>query len=372
MGAERFQALGRPDYTLAFLVVTLSAIGLMAIYSASWVVARDYFDNLSHYLTRQAVALVVGLCAMIIAASLDYRVWKRLAPLGFGSVLILLIAVLTPLGTEIGGAKRWIDLGPMLLQPSELAKLAFIVYLAAWYEKRAELLGNWRQGFVPFLVATGLISALIMFQPDMGTMILLALTAMTMAFVAGAKGIHLLYASFFGGVAAVALILVEPYRLTRLLTLFNPSETQGAAYHISQSLIAIGSGGLFGRGFGESLQKYLYLPTPHTDSIFAILAEELGFLRTSAILVLLLWVAIRGYRIARTAPDAFSRLLATGITSWIILQAAINLGAMLGVVPLTGVPLPFISYGGNALIVTLAGVGILLSISRHSAYEQKA
>lgn len=372
MGLERFRAVGKPDLTLAFLAVVLSVFGLIAIFSASWVVALGQSNSHYYYLTRQSIALVVGLVAMVIAASLDYQAWKRFAPLGFFITLILLIVVLTPLGTERGGATRWIDLGPMLFQPSELAKLVFVVYLAAWFEKRAELLGNWRQGFVPFLIATGFISALIILQPDMGTMMVLALTAMTMAFVAGAKGIHLLYAGFLGGIAATTLVLVEPYRLTRLLTFLNPSEIQGSAYHISQSLLAIGSGGLFGRGFAQSVQKHWYLPAPHTDSIFAIIAEELGFLRAGAILALLLWMAIRGYRIARGAPDAFSRLLATGITSWLIIQAAINLGAMLGVLPLTGVPLPFISYGGNALIVTLIGVGILLSISRHSVYERQA
>src|SRR3990172_10346105 len=194
MGLERFRAVGKPDLTLAFLAVIVAAVGLVAIYSASWVIALEQSGNLYYYLTRQSIALVVGLIAMVIAASLDYQVWKKLAPLGFIITLILLIVVLTPLGTERGGATRWIDLGPTLFQPSELAKLAFVVYLAAWFEKRAELLGNWRQGFVPFLIATSLISALIMLQPDMGTMIVLALTAMTMAFVAGAKGVHLLYA----------------------------------------------------------------------------------------------------------------------------------------------------------------------------------
>ena len=376
MVLERFRpgrgGTGRPDLTLALLAVILSLVGLIAIYSASWVIALERFDNLYYYLSRQAVALVAGLILMIICASLDYQIWKRLAPAGFLITLLLLTAVLTPLGTELGGARRWIDLGPVLFQPSELAKLAFIVYLAAWFEKRAELLSHWRHGFLPFLVATGVISALIILQPDIGTMMVLALTAMTMAFVAGAKAVHLLYAGFLGAVAAVTLVLVEPYRIQRLLTFLKPSELLGSAYHINQSLLAVGSGGLFGRGFGQSIQKHLYLPTPFTDSIFAIIAEELGFLRAGAILALLLWLAIRGYRIARGAPDDFSRLLATGITSWLIIQASINLGSMLGVLPLTGVPLPFISYGGSSIIFTLAGVGILLSISRHSVYERRA
>lgn len=357
--------------TLALLAVVLSLIGLIAVYSASWVVALERFDNLYHYLSRQAIALAVGLVIMVIAASLDYKIWKRLAPVGFLTTLVLLVVVLTPLGTERGGAQRWIDVGPALFQPSELAKLTFVVYLAAWFEKRADLLAHWRLGFLPFLVATSLIAALIMLQPDMGTMMVLALTAMTMAFAAGAKGVHLLYTSVLGLVSVVTLVLVEPYRLTRFLTFLNPSETQGSAYHISQSLLAIGSGGLFGRGFGQSVQKHLYLPAPHTDSIFAIISEELGFVRAGLILGLLLFLGIRGYRIARGAPDALSRLLATGITSWLLIQATINLGAMLGVLPLTGVPLPFLSYGGSSLIFTLTGIGILLSISKHAAYEVK-
>lgn len=363
---NRISLKSRPDYTLAVLAVILSLIGLVAIYSASWAIARDRFDNLYYYLTRQSIALAFGLVAMIVAANLDYKVWKRLAPVGFLVTLILLVLVLTPLGEVRGGAQRWLDLGPFLFQPSELAKLTMAIYLAAWFDRRGTALAQWREGFLPFLFVTGFVGGLILLQPDMGTMLVLALTALTVAFVAGARLVHLLYAGVFGGIAVLALVLVAPYRLSRLLTFLRPTDLLGAAYHINQSLVAIGSGGLWGRGFGQSVQKHFYLPAPHTDSIFAVIAEELGFLRAGVIIALLLWLIVRSYRVAQQAPDTFSKLLATGITSWLAIQAIINLGAMMEILPLTGIPLPFLSYGGSSTIITLTSIGILLSISRHS------
>jgi cell division protein FtsW len=238
--------------------------------------------------------------------------------------------------------------------------------LAAWLEKKGEGIKDFYSGTIPFLFLNLVVLGLIILQPDMGTMVIVAMTAFIIFYLAGSKRIHL------AGIGVSALIVIwiliksAPYRMRRLLVFLKPEQVEGSAYHINQILIAIGSGGLLGLGFGQSRQKYLYLPQVHTDSIFAIIVEELGFLRAALILGVFVFFAWRGYRIARQAPDVFARLVATGITSWIIVQAFINIAAMLGIVPLTGVPLPFISFGGSSLVMCLAAIGILLNISKQS------
>ena len=359
----------KPDLVLMLTIFLLCLFGIIMISSASIVVSQEYFGTNYYYVTHQLTSLAIGLVLMVAAYFIDYRFWKKISVIMFLATLLLLIGVFIPgIGKEYGGAHRWLGFGSAIFQPSEIVKLTFIIYLASWLEKKGEKIGHFATGFIPFVFLMIVLGFLIMSQPDLGTLSVIIGTAVIIFFVAGARGTHLA----IGGVSLLVLIGIlikaAPYRLQRFLVFLNPSEqTQGAAYHINQSLIAIGSGGLWGLGFGQSKQKYLYLPQAYSDSIFAIIAEELGFLRSFLILIVLVFVAFRGYRIARNAPDNFARLLATGIVTWIILQAFINIAAMLSLIPLTGVPLPFISYGGSSLIVTLVAVGILLNISKYSS-----
>lgn len=362
----------KPDFILAFVVILLCFFGIVMVSSASVVSSQEHFGQNYYYVSHQLISLVLGLILMVIAYFIDFRFWKKISLPLFLATLVLLLAVFVPgIGKEFGGAHRWIGFGNILFQPTEIVKLTFIIYLSSWLENRGQKIRNFSLGFVPFAVLMLVLGFLIMSQPDLGTMSVILLTAVAMFFMAGARKYHLA----IGGVAVVVLlgilIKIAPYRLQRFLVFLNPNEqTLGAAYHINQALLAVGSGGLWGLGFGQSKQKYLYLPQAYSDSIFAIIAEELGFIRSFLVILAYVIFGFRGYKIARHAPDGFARLLAGGITTWIIIQAFINIGAMLGVLPLTGVPLPFISYGGSALIINLMAVGILLNISKYCPKNQ--
>ncbi len=356
------------DYWLFLAVFVLAIIGVVMISSASAVVSYKLYHNEYSYMIRQLTALGIGILGLILTTIIDYRFWQKTATTLLLITLGLLIAVFVPfIGLHYGGAHRWIDLRFTTIQPSEIIKLTFLVYLAAWLTKKGEGVKSFASGFLPFIAILGLVVFLIMAQPDMGTMSVIAVVATAIFFVSGAKWSHI--ALFLSGASALFIIFVfsASYRSQRLMVFLNPNRWQeGAAYHINQALVAIGSGGLLGLGFGQSRQKYLYLPMPQTDSIFAVMSEELGFLRVVLIILLYLFIAWRGYRIAARAPDMFARLVATGITTWIAWQALVNIGAMVGLLPLTGVPLPFISFGGSSLVMTLIGVGILLNISRQA------
>jgi len=357
----------KPNYFLALIVFVMCVFGLLMIYSASVVESYQDFGYNYYFLNKQAINLIIGIVLWIICAKIDYKFWQKSAFWLFLGSLVLLVLVFVPgLGMKLGGSSRWIDLGIFPLQPSELAKLTFILYLAAWLSKKGEGVKNFQTSFVPFAVVVGLLLFLIMKEPDMGTTIIISFIAVIMFFVAGGSFIQISLGAVFAGFIFWILIKSSPYRLQRLMVFLNPEgKSLEAGYHINQALLAIGSGGLFGLGFGQSKQKYLYLPEPHIDSIYAIIVEELGFVRSSLVVLAFLILGYIGYKIARGAPDTFSRLVATGITTWFVFQAFLNISTMLGIVPLTGVPLPFISYGGSALIVSLAGVGILMNISKH-------
>lgn len=354
------------DIWLALAVFGLAVFGLVMISSASVVASWEKFGHNNYYVAHQAWSLAVGIIIWAIMVNIDYRVWRKYATVMLVITLLLLVGVFIPgISKQLGGAHRWISFGPIFFQPSEIAKLTFILYLAAWLERKGEGVKNFQTGFIPFAAILGFVAFLIIKEPDMGTMSILAVSSIAMFFVAGSSILHL------GGlgisVLALGWILIKsaPYRLQRFLTFLNPSEnTLGSGYHINQALIGIGSGGLWGLGFGQSKQKYLYLPQAHTDSIFAIIAEEFGFIRTTIVILVFLFVIVRGFIIASKAPDVFSRLAAIGITTWIMFQSFVNIGAMLGVLPLTGLPLPFVSYGGSSLIVLFAAMGILLNISK--------
>ncbi len=356
----------KQDFILSLAVFSLVVIGLVMIYSVSKYYSLQITNEASDklYLKKQLIFVVVGIFFWIILQSVNYQVWKRYSPWMLPvTIMLLLIPYITG-----GASERWVDLKLFNFQPSELAKLTMIIYLSGWFAGKEENYEKIKRMFFPFVITMSLICYSLFLQKDLGTMAIFVVVASVIFMVAGSSAYHLISVGGIIALLAYLMIKFEPYRMQRLLTFLNPeTDTSSTGYHINNALIAIGSGGLWGLGFGQSRQKFLYLPEAHTDSIFAIIAEENGFLRTSLLIILFGLLALRGYKIASEAPDTFSRLLATGITTWIIIQAFINIGAMLSVVPLTGIPIPFISYGGTSLTVLLAAVGILINISKYKA-----
>lgn len=368
----RSRPSGRIDAWLLLAVLCLVGFGLVMISSSSVVVASQQFDNSYAFVIRQAGHLGVGLVFLTVFALIDYRVWQRIAPALLVTIFVLLVATKIPgIGASYKGAQRWIALGPISFQATEMIKICSILYVSAWLAARGDRIRSLAQGFAPFAVLLSSILLLILWQPDAGTAMVTASTLVSIYVVAGAPALHLLFGGALGGSLLGLIILAEPYRLERFTTFLDPEKaTLGAGYHINQALLAVGAGGLWGLGFGQSKQKFLYLPEPQTDSIFAITIEELGFARSVLVLCMILFVLYRGYRIARAATDPFGRYVATGVTSLIAFQSFVNIGAMLGILPLTGVTLPFISYGGSSLIGMMAGVGILLNISRTGMHRR--
>jgi cell division protein FtsW len=361
--------LPQVDKVFLWTVLILLAIGLLVLSSASSVLSYQRFGHNFYYFIRQLFfGAVPGLILMYICSKIDYHRWQALAPLGVLAGVGMLIAVLIPgIGFEVGGARRWINFGVFLFQPAEFVKLAMIIYLASWYDKRQHHVHDLYYGFLPVLAIVGLVAGLIIMEPDMGTMLILASIGAVMFFIGGARIRYLAATSAIGMLVLWILIKAAPYRADRFLAFLDPSiDATGISYQINQALLAIGSGGWWGRGFGQSLQKHSYLPEPIGDSIFAIMSEELGFIRICLVLLLFLFMAYRGFKIARTAPDTFGKLVAGGVTAWLVLQALINMGGITGVTPLTGIPLTFISYGSTAMTIALAAVGIMLNISRYS------
>jgi cell division protein FtsW len=359
----------QPDYILISTVIILIVFGLIILTSASVVLSQERFGQSYHFLKHQLIyGLAVGLVFLLIGQKIYYQHWSRLAfPLLIFTSVLLALVFLPEIGYQYGGARRWIVLGPVSIQPAEIAKLTFIIYLAALLAKKKEKVTDISQGLIPFLIITAAVSVLIVFQPDISTLGVIALTAVIIYFLAGAKLSHLVSIGILGLISLFVLIKTAAYRMERLTVFLHPEiDPQGIGYQINQALLAIGSGGLFGYGLGHSLQKFLYLPEVVSDSIFAIAAEELGFIGASILIILFIVFAWRGLKIAKNAPNNFGRLLAGGITSWIIFQAFINIAAISGLVPLTGIPLPFISYGGSAMAVSLAGVGVLINISKYT------
>lgn len=362
-----------PDPWLILITLFLVVFGLIMVSSASVVESFQVTGSNTYYFFRQVVFAVIGIGIWFFLQRWDYHRFRPMATIALVASLILLAAVFIPgLGHEAGGSQRWIGAGDLTLQVTEVLKIGLIVYLAYWLEKKGPKVADWYATFLPFLLLMLIIGGLIVAEPDMGTAVVIAGIAGAMYFAAGAslKHISLL---IVGGVAAFwALIKMAPYRATRWLTFLNPArDPLGAGYHINQALIALGSGGLFGLGFGHSRQKFNFLPEASSDSIFAIIGEELGLLGVAFFVILPIAIFIwRGLRVAKNAPDIFGRLLALGITVWIGWQATINIGAITGLLPLTGVPLPFISQGGTSLVFAMIGAGILLNISRQTVHDK--
>lgn len=354
-----------PDTMLIGVSALLAGIGLIVLYSAGAVVGFQKYGQADYFLIRQLFYCIVGIGFTVVLALVDYHVYKKYAvPMLVGSI-ILLIAVFTDLGVGAGGAHRWIGIGSFQLQPSEIVKLTFLFYLAVWLEKRQTRLQDYSYGLLPFIVLLGTIAGLILLQPDLGSLTIIVCISVIVYFVAGAPLLHLAML-LLGGMGAMAIaIQLAPYRLERLTTFLQlNADPRDAGYHITQALIAIGSGGLFGRGLGHSLQKFNVLPEVTSDSIFAVMAEELGFLLVVGVIALFGIFLWRGVSIARNAPDMFGKLIAIGVAAGIMVQTLVNIGAQTAILPLTGITLPFISSGGSSLVITLASVGVLINISR--------
>lgn len=330
------------------------------IHNASSISALTDFDDKYYYVKEQAVWMVLGFIGLGVFSMFPYKKLYNFAiPLLVTSIIFLLLVFIPGIGIHALGANRWINFQFFVLQPAEFVKLSLAIYLAAWFSHR-------EKGRLPsFLLLLGAVLGLIMLQPDMGTASIIAFEALVVYFLSGGQVRHFLYVLPVAGILGGIMILIAPYRLARLTAFLKVGgDLEGSSYHVKQILIALGSGGVFGVGIGNSLQKYAYLPESTTDSIFAIIGEELGLLGSMLIIVLLLIVVWRGFLIASRAPDPFGKLLAGGIMAFIGIQMVLNLSAMTALVPLTGVPLPFISYGGSALIIDLCAIGILLNISK--------
>lgn len=350
--------LQKPDYFLIGLVIFFSFFGLLMVYDASVIEAYRDFGDQFYFVKQQLKWLIFGLITMFISVNINYHFWQKYAGYLLLAAILLLILVLFPfLGTEVMGARRWLKIGNFSFQPAEFTKIAFIIYLTSWLSQRKEI--------KPVLIIAGLILALLVLEPDLGSAVVIIVSGFIVYFVSGAPLLYLTGGGLLGSLVGFLLIWSSDYRRRRLLTFLNPSfDPQGASYHIRQILIALGSGGFWGQGMGKSRQKYEYLPMATTDSIFAVIAEEVGFLGSLVIILLFLFLIYRGFKTGRLAPDNFGQLLATGITGWIGLQFFINLAAIVALAPFTGIPLPLISYGGSSAVITLFSLGILLNISR--------
>ncbi len=357
-----------PDLILFAAVLALAGIGLVMVYSASSVVAFDRLDDSAYFLKRQAVWIALGLGAMWLARSIHYQRLRAYTTPLLLLAAVCMVAVLIPgVGRVAGGARRWIAAGPFSFQPVEIAKLALVLYLSHFATRRGAGIRDFRAGVLPPLAITAAFGLLVLRQPDMGSALLLGAVTMAVLFLAGARVLHLAAVALAAVPALAVAVLVAHYRLARVLAFLDPwRDPQGTGFHIIQSLLAFGSGGIFGVGLGASRQKFFYLPERHTDFIFAILGEELGLLGTIGLLLLFAVVAYRGWRIARAAPDRFGALLASGITASIVAQALLNMGVATGVLPVTGIPLPLVSFGGSSLIVTMMQIGTLLNISQYA------
>lgn len=373
----------KPDYILLYITGILIGLGILILVSASAFLSQEKFGNSFYFLNHQ---IIFGLFPGIILAFVFFRTsmskLKKWAPTLLLINLGLLAMVFIPFfGIETRGAARWLDFGFFSFQPSEFLKFTFVLYLAAWLSGRKEMNSSrktisnkvynqtkvFSETFVAFLMITGLIGLFLIFQPDITTLGIITLTAALIYFSAYTPLWHSILIVLMGSGALLALVKIAPYRMNRVLVFLNPeTDPMGIGYQIKQVLIAVGSGGIWGTGLGMSIQKFGFIPHSMSDSIFAIFAEETGFIGSLILISLFVILAFQGFKIAKKAKNEFSKLLAFGITSWLVIQGFVNIGSMIGTLPLTGIPLPFISYGGSHLLAELAGVGILLNISKQS------
>jgi len=361
-----------PDFMIFLSVLLLLGIGIIMVFSSSQYTSYYQYKDSFHFLRRQFFNALVGIAAMVFVLKINYQKLKILAKPALIVSFILLIVILIPgVGIEVNGSIRWLGVGGLQVQPSEIIKVTMVMYLALFLSQRQHLMQSFTKGFLPPLAIMGVACALIMLQPDLGTALALSGTTVVMLWAAGARKTHLTLLVICGVALILAAIVLEPYRMERLMAFLDPwKDPQDTGFQTIQSLLAIGSGGLAGMGLGFGRAKMFYLPERHTDFIFAILAEELGFIGGAVVIMLFLLFVWRGLKVAVSFPEAFGSLLAIGITSMVGIQAIINLGVVTGSLPVTGITLPFISYGGSSLLFSLAGIGLLLNVSRYAGLDR--
>ncbi|XKT74987.1 MAG: FtsW/RodA/SpoVE family cell cycle protein [Patescibacteria group bacterium UBA2103] len=361
--------LQKVDKTFLITIGLLVAIGFVTFASASLgLLPRESVSVSKLFATQLILGLFLGAIALTVTLFIPHKFYKKVAFYGYlGGIILTALVFIPGLGVTANGATRWLDIGGFSVQPAEFLKIGLVLYLAAYLSTVKTHVKKMGTGLIPFSIILGVPVLVLLLQPDTGTALVLIATAVTMYFAAGAPWRDIGILSLFGVAGVGVLAAIRPYVLERILTFIQPgSDPLGASYQIQQSLIAIGSGGLFGRGIGQSVQKFSYLPEPVGDSVFAVYAEEVGFIGAIILLGLLIALFTRGMNIATRAPDHFAALIVVGIVSSITYQSVLNIGAMLGVFPLTGLPLIFVSHGGTALLVALASVGIILRISAYS------
>ncbi|MCB9798220.1 putative lipid II flippase FtsW [Candidatus Nomurabacteria bacterium] len=358
----------RADYILLGQFILLIVVGIITLTSAGSVVGFTKFGDNYFFIKRQLVfGVLPGVIAFLVLSKIDYRMWYKYMWYIYAACIGLLLLVFVPgVGLTINGARSWISIFGYTLQPAELAKLGFVLFFAAYLAAIDKHVMNLKSGLLPaFLFTLGPVLLLVI-QPDTGTLAIFLAMIFTMLWVAGARYAHLGMLAGVGAAGLALMILNAPYRVARFMTFLHPElDPLGIGYHINQALLAVGSGGLFGQGFGQSRQKFQYLPEVHSDSIFAVFAEEMGFFFAAAFVLLLVFIVLRCLRLAKQSTDNFGRLIVVGITTWFFIQSFLNIGAMIGILPITGVPLPFVSHGGTALMISMAAVGLLTSVSKH-------
>jgi len=358
----------QPDYAAMAIVALIVVFGLVMLSSVSGAVSYARFGSTYVYFNRQLFGLVMGLAFFYVASRLDYHRYKGLAlPLLIISLGLLMIVFVPGLAGGWGNARSWVSIFGFSLQPSELVKITFLLYLAAWIDTRNRDLRDLHQGTAPFLILLGVITALMLSQPDTGTLFIILAISLSVYFVGGGNVKHIFYIIIAGLVGLFLIVQISPWQLDRYRCFFDHTYSpQDVCYQINQSLIAVGSGGFWGKGFGNSRQKFSYLPEVQGDAIFPVIAEEMGMVTGMILISLFAYLFYRGYLISKRAPDRYGKLLAIGIVTWFALQAFVNIGGVINLIPMTGVPLPFISYGGSAMMAALAAAGILINISKQT------
>jgi cell division protein FtsW len=360
----------RPDYLLLASTIALLVLGTLMVYSASFVVAHNEFNDDAYFLVRQLIWIGLGGLGMFGAAYVDYRRWRVFSlPIMFACIALLVLVLVPGIGASSYGAVRWIRLGPLQVQPSEIAKIAVTLYLADWLARRGPIVSQFFKGLLPYAIIVGVIALLVAVQPDLGTMAIIVGVSACVFFVGGASPLHIA-GLCLAGVCATTLALahLSSYQMDRIRAFLDPwSDIQGSGWHTVQGLIALGSGGPVGLGLGNGLHKAYWVPNAHTDAIFAIIGEELGFLGCLGVLLLFGVLAWRGFLIAWRAPDGFGRLFATGLTCMLTVQTLVNIAVVTNSLPYTGVTLPLVSFGGSSTVISLIAIGLLLNISRQPA-----
>lgn len=364
MRADRVRSNNRTSTLLLLVMVVLLVIGLGATMSASSTVGINEASDRFHFFKRQLVGAGLGVVALLLGIRMPYRVYRRLALPFFGFVMVLLVAVLM-MGVRAGGAQSWLVFGPLNFQPSELAKFAVIALLAVLLERKAGRLRTWGHFLTPVCFVIGLVAVLLMMQPDLGTTILIGAATMAVLWVSPAPSSKVILFGLAVVAGTVALALAADYRMDRITGFLDPwSNASTEGYQLIQGYYALGDGGIFGVGLGASRARWSYLPNAHTDFIFAIIGEETGLVGAMTVLGLFLVLAVAGWSVAVRAPDSFGKMLAVGITAWLSCQGLINVGGVLGVIPITGIALPFVSYGATALVTSMGALGVLVNISQ--------